>query len=140
MRINTRIFQFTKPFVSLRTYVKVKYIRFHVKYRFLIIVLKLISSIRVQDKVGSRDEMRWSPYIVGQWVARVPADHADAPSQGLMKWSEMDEMSVEKWWNEICGRGKREKPREKPTQTPFRQTTKPKWRVLFLIIILLSEN
>ena len=32
----------------------------------------------------------------------------------------MDEMSVEKWWNEICGRGKREKPREKPTQTPFR--------------------
>ena len=21
-------------------------------------------------------------------------------------------MSVEKWWNEICGRGKREKPRE----------------------------
>ena len=33
---------------------------------------------------------------------------------------EMNEMSVEKWWNEICGRGKREKPREKPTQTPFR--------------------
>ena len=29
-------------------------------------------------------------------------------------------MSVEKWWNEICGRGEREKPREKPTQTPFR--------------------
>ena len=28
-------------------------------------------------------------------------------------------MSVEKWWNEICGRGKREKPRENPTQTPF---------------------
>ena len=22
----------------------------------------------------------------------------------------MDEMSVEKWWNEICGRGNREKP------------------------------
>ena len=29
-------------------------------------------------------------------------------------------MSVEKWWNEICGRGKREKPRVKPTQTLFR--------------------
>ena len=28
-------------------------------------------------------------------------------------------MSVEKWWNEIGGRGKREKPHEKPTQTPF---------------------
>ena len=24
----------------------------------------------------------------------------DAPSQGRMKWNEMDEMSVEKWWNE----------------------------------------
>ena len=35
-----------------------------------------ISSTRVQHKVGSRDEMRWSPYIVGPWVARVPADHA----------------------------------------------------------------
>ena len=49
----------------------------------------------------------------------------DAPSQGLMKWDEMDEMSVEKWWNEICGRGKREKPREKPTQIPFRPPRKP---------------
>ena len=37
----------------------------------------------------------------------------------------MDEMSVEKWWNEICGRGKLEKPREKPTQTPFRPPRNP---------------
>ena len=29
----------------------------------------------------------------------------------------MDERSVEKWWNEICDRGKREKPREKPIIT-----------------------
>ena len=48
----------------------------------------------------------------------------DAPSQGLMDWNEMDDMSVEKW-NEICGRGKREKPREKPTQTPFRPSRNP---------------
>ena len=34
-------------------------------------------------------------------------------------------MSVEKWWNEICGRGKWEKPREKPTQTPFRPSRNP---------------
>ena len=80
-----------------------------------------ISSTRVQHKVGSRAEMRWSPDIVGQWIARVP----DAPSQGLMKWNEMDEMSVEKWCNEICDRGKREKPREKPTQTPFRPPRNP---------------
>ena len=31
----------------------------------------------------------------------------------------MYEMSVEKWWNDICGRGKREKPHEKPTQNPL---------------------
>ena len=34
-------------------------------------------------------------------------------------------MSVEKWWNEICGRRKREKPREKPTQTSFRPPRTP---------------
>ena len=28
-------------------------------------------------------------------------------------------MNGEKWWNEICGRSKLEKPQEKPTQTPF---------------------
>ena len=37
----------------------------------------------------------------------------------------MDEMSVEKRWNEIGGRGKREKPREKPTQTLFRAPRNP---------------
>ena len=35
-------------------------------------------------------------------------------------------MSVENWWNEICGRGKREKPREKPTQTPFLPPRNPR--------------
>ena len=34
-------------------------------------------------------------------------------------------MSVEKWWNEISGKGKREKPREKPNQTPFRPPRNP---------------
>ena len=37
----------------------------------------------------------------------------------------MDEVSVEKWWNEISGRGKRDKPREKTTQTPFRPLRNP---------------
>ena len=27
-----------------------------------------------------------------------------------INWNEMNDMSVEKWWNDICGRGKREKP------------------------------
>ena len=69
--------------------------------------------------------MRWSPYIIGPWVARVRPTMPDAPSQGRMKWNEMDEMSVEKWWNEICGWGKREKPREKPTLTSFRPPRNP---------------
>ena len=37
----------------------------------------------------------------------------------------MDKMSVEKWWNEICDRGKREKLKEKPTQVNALYTTKP---------------
>ena len=37
-------------------------------------------------------------------------------------------MSVEKWWNEICGRGKPEKLREKPTLTPFRPPRNPHGR------------
>ena len=34
-------------------------------------------------------------------------------------WNEMNDMSVEKWWNEICRREEREKLREKPSQTAF---------------------
>ena len=34
----------------------------------------------------------------------------------------MNEMSVEEWWNEICGSGKWEKPQEKPIQTPLCST------------------
>ena len=34
-------------------------------------------------------------------------------------------MTVEKRWNEIRGRGQREKPREIPTQTPFRPPRNP---------------
>ena len=66
-------------------------------------------------------------YIIGPWVARVLADHAwcTITRADEMKWNEMDEMGVEKWWNEICGRGKREKPREKPTQTSFHPPWNP---------------
>ena len=34
-------------------------------------------------------------------------------------WNEMNEISVEKLWNKICGRRKWEKPWEKPTLTGF---------------------
>ena len=35
---------------------------------------------------------------------------------------EMNEVNVEKWWNENCDKVKREKPRQKSTQTSFRST------------------
>ena len=37
----------------------------------------------------------------------------------------MNEMSVEKWRNEICNLGKRDKPGEKSTQTPFHPPRNP---------------
>ena len=37
----------------------------------------------------------------------------------------MNEVIVEKLWNKISDRGKREKTREKPTQTPFRPPRNP---------------
>ena len=39
---------------------------------FFLLKYQLVS----KHKVGSRDEVLWSPYIIGPWVARVPADHA----------------------------------------------------------------
>ena len=46
--------------------------------------------------------------------------------------NEMNEISVEKGWNEICGRRKREKPREKPTQTPVSSTI-----IILLLLIFI---
>ena len=37
----------------------------------------------------------------------------------------MNEMSMEKWWNKISGRRKREESREKPNQTPIRPLQNP---------------
>ena len=70
------------------------------------------------------------------WDAMKPLDYWSVSNKGAGRprlthhhkgWYEtkMDYMSVEKWWNEICGRGKRDKPREKPTQTPFRPPRNP---------------
>ena len=83
---------------------------------------KYIISTRIRHRAESRDEMWWSPYIQGQWIAPTMAV---APSQGLKKWNGWDEC-VEKWWNEICGRGKQEKSREKLLGSHF-STTKSTW-------------
>ena len=55
-------------------------------------------------------------------MANMPADQACRIVTGA---DEMDEVSVEKWWTEICSGRKPEKPREKPIQIPFRPQRKP---------------
>ena len=49
-----------------------------------------------------------APHIIGPWEQGCRQTTPDAQSQGRMKWNEMDEMSMEQWWNVICGRRKRE--------------------------------
>ena len=58
--------------------------------------------------------MRWSPILK---VCKIK--DAGQPHLSHHQWNEINEMSVEKWWNEICGRGKGEKLGRKPTQSPF---------------------
>ena len=51
----------------------------------------MISSTRVRHRTGKRDEMWWSPYIKGQWIARVPAN------QGCRTLTGADEMKWMRW-------------------------------------------
>ena len=48
------------------------------------------------------------------------AHYGSQPFNYRDKWNEVNDMRVEKWWSEICGRGKREKLRETPIQTAIR--------------------
>ena len=42
----------------------------------------ILFSTWVRHRAGSRNKMRWSPFIEGLWIARMPADHAwHTPSQ-----------------------------------------------------------
>ena len=54
--------------------------------------------------------MRWSPYFESLWIARMPADHAWRTVTGVneMRRYEWDECGEKV--NEICVRGKLEKP------------------------------
>ena len=53
-----------------------------------------------------------------------------APSQGLMKWNEMNELSVEKLWNEISVMGKLKKPRENLSRLRFvHQENHKEWSI-----------
>ena len=95
-------------------------------YLINLIDLDSLDSIGVRYRAGSRDEMRWSLYIKGQWITGMPADHPVAPTQGLMKWNETKWTRwVSKLWNEMCGRGRQEK---NLLRTPFRPTrSRPRW-------------
>ena len=80
------------------------------------------SPTRVCYRSGSRNEMRWSPFIEGLWIAKMQADHTlrTITCADEIKLNEMNEMSVVKRWNEIWGRGKRKKKQGIPIQIPLR--------------------
>ena len=71
--------------------------------------------------------MWWRPYIEDLWIARMPADNIfyTILKADEIIWNKMDEIRVEKWWNEIWGRGLWEKPQEKLAQTPFHPPWSP---------------
>ena len=81
--------------------------------RLLFIII--ISSI--QDRVEGWDAMK--PLY---WMSVISNDGGRAHLSHHHRggWDELKEVSMEKWWNEICRREKREKHREKHTQTPIR--------------------
>ena len=60
-----------------------------------------MSSTRVRHRTGSRDEMRWSPFIQGLWTARMPAHHVWRTITGAdeMKRNEWDECGEMAEWN-----------------------------------------
>ena len=67
------------------------------------------------SSTGQGREMRRDAMMPLYWRS---VNSKDASWPHLMhhhrgRWNEMNEMSVKKWWNEICGRGQHEKPREK---------------------------
>ena len=49
--------------------------------------------------------MRLIPFIEGLWLGIMQANLAWHTITGAdeMKWNDMKEMSMEKWWNQICG-------------------------------------
>ena len=81
----------------------------------------LLKSCAAQVWVKGWDVMK-APHMESLWITRVPTDHAcrTITRADEMKLNKMNGMKEEKCWDEICGRGNREKPREKPTQTTFR--------------------
>ena len=91
-------------------------------FGFPLININILNSCPTQGRVEGWDAMKPLYYksVSSKGAGRPRLSHHHKGG-----WNETDEMSVDKWWNEICGRGKREKHREKPTQTPFRPPRNP---------------
>ena len=71
------------------------------------------------SNTGSGRGMRWDEAPYYRSVSSKGAGRPRLTHHHKGWWNETKWMCLEKCWNEICGRGKREKSREKPTLTPF---------------------
>ena len=74
--------------------------------------------------------MGWKPYNEGLWISRLTADFPWCTVTGLdeMKWNEMNEMGVEKWWNEIYdGRSGRNPEKTLPRLCIVHHETHMEW-------------
>ena len=91
---------------------------------FLDNLINILNSCPTQSRVEVRDAMKPLYYrtVSSKGAGRPRLTHHHKGWWNGTKWMRW---VFEKWWNEICGRGKREKPREKPTQTPFRPPRNP---------------
>ena len=80
-----------------------------------------ISSTRVRYRAESRDEIRWCTYIENLWIPRMSADQACRTITGAdeMNWNEINEMSMERKWNEILWHRKTGETPKNPAQIPF---------------------
>ena len=84
----------------------------------------ILNSCPTQGRVEGWDAMkpRYCRSVNGKGAGRPRLSHHHKDWWNETKWMRW---VWRKWWNEICGRGKREKPCEKPTQTPFRPPRNP---------------
>ena len=74
-----------------------------------------LNSCLTQGQIKGWDVMK-PLFIEGLRIARMPADHA---WRAVIGADEMNEVSVEKWWNDICGRGNGRNPEKNPPRLSF---------------------
>ena len=95
--------------------------KYEVKFFYGFRFCNVIFPTRVRQRAESWNEIWWSLILKVCDSQGCRPTTPDAPSYGMMKSNETKWMrwAWRKWWNEICGKRKQEKPQEKLTQTPF---------------------